>query len=410
MARILAYTSPALGHALPISALLSELGRRGHEIHLRTLRAAVETGQHLGFNTDTIDPRIAAIEHDDWKASKAPDGLKRAFAVFGRRAPLEIADLADAVEHVKPDALLVDVLCWGALSAAEAGTIPWACFSPFTPLLRADGMPPFGPGLKPLPSVVGRVRDTLLRTMMSGTVNSGLPALNAAREGIGLQLVRSMDEFWRRAPLMLVASGKPFEYPHADYGDAVQMIGPCALDPADTAPTWLTSIDRPIVLVTTSSEKQGDDNLVQTAMAALADEPVHVVATLPAAEPNALSATPNATVCRLVPHGPVLDRSVCAVTHGGMGATQKALLHGVPVCVVPFGRDQFEVARRVEVARCGTRLPAKKLSAERLRAKVREAMTMTDGAKRVAEGFAATGGLARGADLFEQRALGLRAG
>jgi UDP:flavonoid glycosyltransferase YjiC (YdhE family) len=90
-----------------------------------------------------------------------------------------------------------------------------------------------------------------------------------------------------------------------------------------------------------------------------------------------------------------------------MGATQKALAHGVPVCVVPFGRDQFEVARRVEVARCGTRLPAKKLSAERLRMKVREAITMTDGAKRVAAGFAATGGAARGADLYEQRILGL---
>ena len=121
-----------------------------------------------------------------------------------------------------------------------------------------------------------------------------------------------------------------------------------------------------------------------------------------------MSTTSNATVCRLVPHGPVLDRAVCAVTHGGMGATQKALAHGVPVCVVPFGRDQFEVARRVEVARCGTRLPSKKLSAERLREKVREAMTMTDGAKRVAAGFAATGGVARGADLFEQRVVGQR--
>jgi UDP:flavonoid glycosyltransferase YjiC (YdhE family) len=89
-----------------------------------------------------------------------------------------------------------------------------------------------------------------------------------------------------------------------------------------------------------------------------------------------------------------------------MGATQKALAHGVPVCVVPFGRDQFEVARRVEVAGSGTRLLAKNLSAERLRTKVREAMTMTDGAKRVAEGFASTGGVARGADLFEQRVLG----
>ena len=97
--------------------------------------------------------------------------------------------------------------------------------------------------------------------------------------------------------------------------------------------------------------------------------------------------SPNATVCRLVPHGVVLDRAVCAVTHGGMGATQKALARGVPVCVVPFGRDQFEVARRVEVARCGTRLPAKKLSPARLRTKVREAMTMTDGAKTGGGGF-----------------------
>ena len=131
-----------------------------------------------------------------------------------------------------------------------------------------------------------------------------------------------------------------------------------------------------------------------------------MVATVPAGQPDDVSTPPNATVCRFVPHGAVLGRAVCAVTHGGMGATQKALARGVPVCVVPFGRDQFEVARRVEVARCGTRLPAKKLSAPRLRAKVRQAMTMADGARRVAAGFAATGGTARGADLFEQRVLG----
>ena len=35
-------------------------------------------------------------------------------------------------------------------------------------------------------------------------------------------------------------------------------------------------------------------------------------------------------------------------------------------------------------------------------------MTMTDGARRVAAGFAATGGVARGADLIEQRVLGRR--
>jgi MGT family glycosyltransferase len=407
MATILAYTSPALGHMLPISALLSELSRRGHAVHLRTLSTGVEIGQRLGFTTDAIDSRIEVIEHDDWKASNPGAALKRNFAVFGRRTAFDVPDLTDAVARVDPDALLIDMMCWGALSAAEAGDIPWASFSPFTPPLRAAGLAPFGPGLKPAPNLVGHVRDVVVATIVSGPLKNGLPAINRVREELKLRPVGSMDEFWRRAPLMLVASGKPFEYPQTDWGEAVQMIGPCPLDPGlDTVPDWLASIDRPIVLVTTSSEKQADDSLVRIAIAALADEPVHVVATVPAGQPDDFAKTPNATVCRLIPHGVVLDRAVCAVTHGGMGATQKALAHGVPVCVVPFGRDQFEVARRAEVARCGTRLPAKKLSPERLRVKVREAMTMTDGAKRVAAGFAATGGVAHGADLFEQRLLG----
>jgi UDP:flavonoid glycosyltransferase YjiC (YdhE family) len=93
-----------------------------------------------------------------------------------------------------------------------------------------------------------------------------------------------------------------------------------------------------------------------------------------------------------VPHIPVLERAACVVCHGGMGITQKALAAGVPVCVVPFGRDQFDVARHVEVADAGTRLPASRLSPERLRAAVREALTKKAGAERIASAFAAAGG------------------
>ncbi len=88
-----------------------------------------------------------------------------------------------------------------------------------------------------------------------------------------------------------------------------------------------------------------------------------------------------------------------------MGATQKALARGVPVCAVPFGRDQLEVARRVEVAGAGTRLPASRLTPERLRDKVREAMACRDGARRIASAFAAAGGAAAAADAVERRLL-----
>jgi UDP:flavonoid glycosyltransferase YjiC (YdhE family) len=156
------------------------------------------------------------------------------------------------------------------------------------------------------------------------------------------------------------------------------------------------------VLVTTSSEFQDDGRLVRCTLEALADDSVHVVATLPSNAPTSFDAPANARVLSFAPHGPILDRAACAITHGGMGATQKALGRGVPVCAVPFGRDQFEVARRVDVARAGTRLPGKRLSPKRLRAAVQAAIRCPEGAQRIAEGYRKAGGAVAAADALEE--------
>ena len=91
-----------------------------------------------------------------------------------------------------------------------------------------------------------------------------------------------------------------------------------------------------------------------------------------------------------------------------MGATQKALARGVPVCAVPFGRDQLEVARRVEIAGAGVRLPARRLTPERLRGKVHEAIARAPGARRIAAAFEATGGPAAAASAVERLLLAAR--
>ena len=155
------------------------------------------------------------------------------------------------------------------------------------------------------------------------------------------------------------------------------------------------------------TEFQNDGRLVRTALDALADEDVEVVATMPAAELSG-DVPANARVERFIPHASLLGRAACAVTHGGAGATQKALASGVPVCVVPFGRDQLEVARRVEIADAGTRLPAQKLNPQRLRRQIRLAMTKRAGAQRDAAGYAATGGAYTAADAFEALASARR--
>jgi MGT family glycosyltransferase len=411
MAVILAYGSPALGHVYPLAALLVELAQRGHQVHLRTMAGQVDAMRAAGLRAEAVDPRIEAIDGQDWLASGALGVLKRSTDVLCRRAVLEVADYRRAVDEVRPDAAIVDANCWGAISAADSGDVPWSVFSPFTPYLRSRYAPPFGPGLRPLTGVVGGIRDGVMRPVVRLLFDRPvLPRINAIRVGLSLPPVESVDALMRRAPLLLAVGGEPFEYPHPDWPDTVHFIGSCVLEQDwRHVPRWLAAVDRPIVLVGTSSIAQGDEQLGRTALLALADQPVHVVVTFPAGIPAGLPRTVNSTVCRFVPHAAVLERAMCVVTHGGMGTTVKALDRGVPVCVVPFARDQAEVARRVEIAGCGTRLPPKRLTPQRLRRAVLRASTMTAGARRVAAGFAATGGVQRGAVLIEQRLLSVRA-
>jgi MGT family glycosyltransferase len=270
--------------------------------------------------------------------------------------------------------------------------------------MTSRDVPPFGPGFKPAAGVPGRIRDWLLAPLLLSTLRKAcFPTLNATRAAVGVRSFDTTDEMFGAAPLLLYMTAEPFEYPRSDWPASVLMVGPCCWEPPADPPTWLEQIKRPLVVVTTSSEFQDDGKLVRTALEALKDEDVDVVATMPSAR---LSGTipANARVERWLPHAPLLERAVCAVSHGGAGATQKALAAGIPVCVVPFGRDQLEVARRVEVANAGTRLLAAKLNPERLRQQVRLAMSKRDGARRVADGYRAAGGAPVAADALERLA------
>ena len=402
MARVLAYTSPARGHLFPVTPILLELRARGHGVTLRTLASQVEAMRELGLEAEPIDPAIEAIEHDDFKARTPVGANKRAVRTFCARAVHEVPDLQRAIERERPDALLVDVNTFGAGAAAEAWGGPWATWCPYPLPLPSRDAPPFGPGLPPARGPAGRLRDAVLRPLVVGSLERTMRApVNEIRDRVGLPPLAGVAAMFGAPPLVIYMTAEPFEYPRSDWPASVRMVGPCDWDPPADPPAWLDEVEDPIVLVTTSSEFQDDARLARCALEGLADAPVQVVVTAPSVETDELEVPPNARVVAFAPHSHLLGRAACAITHGGMGATQKALARGVPVCVVPFGRDQLEVARRVEVGQAGTRLPAGKLSPERLRSKVDEAIERRAGARRVADAYEAAGGPAAAADAFE---------
>lgn len=326
---------------------------------LRTLESEIEEMRSRGFDAAPISRGIEALPMEDWRARTAAGAGLRAVRTIRARAPHDRRDLEQAVESTHPDALIVDVLASGALTAAISWGGPWCCYRPF-----------------PLPP--SRIVPELL--------------------GIGRAL--------SVAPLHLYMTVPRFESSRQNRLRGVVMVGTCRWEPPGDLPVELADAGEPLVLVTTSTEFQDDGRLVEVALEALVEEPVHAVATIPTASNSGVEVPGNATVLPFAPHTAILERSVCAITHGGMGATQKALALGVPVCAVPFGRDQFEVARRVEAASAGSRLPARRLRADRLRAKVREAIACRAGAERMRGAFAEAGGAAAAADAVEGRLLG----
>ena len=304
MARVLAYTSPARGHLYPVVPILDELAGRGHSIAIRTLASQVTLMRERGFAAAPIATRIEELVHDDYEARTPQGSLKRGVAKFAARAEYEVSDLRAAIDAERPDVLLVDAMSWGASAAAAAWDGPWAQWFPYPLPVPSPDVPPFGPGFRPASGSLGRLRDRALRPLMLNSMEKlFLPSVNAARDAVAQPPFASITEMFTAAPLVLYMTAPPLEYPRSQWPTNVRMVGPCCWDPPADPPSWLAEIERPIVLVSTSSEFQDDGRLVTTALDALADEDVHVVATIPAAEIPRTKIPANAHVGQFLPTG-----------------------------------------------------------------------------------------------------------
>jgi MGT family glycosyltransferase len=149
-------------------------------------------------------------------------------------------------------------------------------------------------------------------------------------------------------------------------------VGPQLDDEPSGGPggPWAGPPGQPLVLVGLSSTVMRQEGLLQRAADALGQLPVRgLVTTGPAVDPAVICAAGNVTVTRWVRHADVLPHCSAVITHGGHGTVMKALIAGVPLVLVPLGRDQPDNAGRVVHAGAGIRL-RKNAAAGALRAAV----------------------------------------
>lgn len=385
------------GAVFPTLSVVRALVERGHDVRVLgdpVLAEEIEaTGAQAIAWTRAPHRTVRSPESDlfkDWEArtpvgafARIRDGL-----MFGPAGDVA-RDVLDELERRPADAIVAEPMLAGALLAGEAADVPVTVITTTVDPFPAVGRPPFGPGLPPAAGPLGRLRDRVLSRASRSGWNRGRAALNSARAEFGLAPVDDAVEWLTQADRILALTSEAFDYPELPRHPRVTVVGPRLDDPDWAGELALPPGDAPLVLVGLSSTYQAQEDVLRRSATALGTLPVRgLLTTGPMVEP--WPGPPNVSVVAAAPHAAVLPHAAVVVTHGGHGTVMKALAAGVPLVLLPMGRDQPDNAARVLAAGAGVRLsqsasPAKIAAAIR---SVLEDESYRAGAQRLAAAIA----------------------
>lgn len=370
MTRILFTTWEGGGHVAPALAAAQQTRRLGLDVLVlsdEANRAAAEALE-LPFQAWRRAPnRLSAGSPQDnvrdWAAPTPMAVIEQVCRdVICGPAAAYGADVRETLQGFPADLLVSNELLFGALMGAEAAGAPFCILTGnLWPFPTRDDMPPFGPGMLPAANDFERGTEASIRAALQSIYGLQLPALNQARAALGLPPLA--DFFAQLAPArkILLSVAQAFDFGADPPPAPFAYIGPMIRDPdwVGREAAALESDTRPLVLISTSTLYQAQEDMLRRCIAAVAGEPVRAIVTLgPALDPAAFGDAPaNVTVRASASHDALVPQCAAVISHAGHGTLVRPLLHGVPLVSLPMGRDQLDNAARVAARGAGLTLP-----------------------------------------------------
>ncbi len=317
------------GHVFPAISLGRALAGRGHEVVVETWeerRAAVE-GAGLGF---------AAAEEYKMFPPPEPDSDDGLHAAEAARALLPL------LEEMRPHVAVSDILTLAPTLAAERASVPLATLIPHIYPVVEPGLPFFAIGLRAPRTPLGRAIWRSGQRALAVGLEHGRRDLNLQRTRLGLPPI-SRFHGGISPELALVATYPQLEYPRR-WPAGVEVTGPMTFE-VPHPEIELPAGDRPLVLVAPSTAHDSGNHLVRTALAALADEPVRVVATTNRVAPQSPIDVPaNAVLVDWLSYSQLMPAASLVISHGGHGTVARG--EAAEVLRAPHRADPSSRARR----------------------------------------------------------------
>lgn len=377
------------GHVFPAIGLGKAMAERGHEVTVETWeerRGAVE-GAGLGF---------AAAEEYRMFPPPDPDSPEGSHAAEAARALLPL------LEEMRPHVVVSDILTLAPTLAAEVAGIRRATLIPHIYPVVAPGLPFFAVGLQPPRTALGRGVWRAGQRALEVGLEQGRNDLNRQRSRLGLPATERFHG-GISSDLALVGTFPQLEYPRR-WPAGVAVTGPMAFE-VPHPDIELPPGEEPLVLVAPSTAHDSRNHLVRTALEALAEEPMRVVATTNRVVPQEPIEVPgNAVLVDWLSYSQLMPAASLVISHGGHGTVARALAAGTPLLISPFIGDMSETAMRVSWAKAGLSLPWRLCRPAPLRWATRRILGDPSFARRAGElatWAAEHDGATRGAELVE---------
>lgn len=374
------------GDVFPYVGLGAALARRGHRVTLAVAEGyrALAEANGLAFR-----PLVTRDENeqcfgdpDFWHPLKGPwIGARWGVAFLPRQYEL-LAGLAG-------DGRSVLVASPGIVSArlvqeklgrpmASAVLQPW--------MIRSSSAPPVMPGGLTLPRWAPRPFDALywLGIDAVGAALLGGP-LNRLRAQLGLPPVRRVFNWWLSPQRVLGMFPDWYGCPQPDWLEQIRLTGFPMYDGAKgdgaTVPALpddlaaFCNAGPPPVAFTLGTGMRHAADLFREAAAACEAAGVRGILLTKYADQLPAPLPPSVRHVAYAPFGQLFPRCGAVVHHGGIGTVAKSLAAGVPQLVLPIAFDQTDNAMRVKRLGAGDWLPARRATAPRIAAALKNLLT-----------------------------------